>query len=322
MVSVIIPVYNGEKYISKCLDSLFASSANLSCLEVIAVNDGSKDSSSEILHEYEKKYSCIKVLDCENAGAAVARQRGFALATGEFVAFLDIDDYVESDMYARLEEKATASGADIVFCDFVEERPNSSNVMTNKLSDGITPPLTGIQALSELQKRRAIYPYPWNKIYRRELFANVKFPEGSFVGEDFNMLLQLFELTDKIEYLPFVGYHYMITENSVSRSGFTPKTVLAYEHYKKDFDFVCERHPELEREITNYLIIEYMAMIIAMGRNNNYDKPLIKEIKKFVRGGFFGFIFADYVQLKMKCSATALLISSKLLNFIYKRISK
>ncbi len=322
MVSVIIPVYNGEQYIKRCLDSIFAARTDVGNIEVIVINDGSKDNSLQILNDYAREYSKLRVIDQENTGAARARQKGIKEAKGDFIAFLDIDDWVESSMYERLEQKALESGADIVFCDYAEEYASSQNVVKNKFSSEQTFPLTGKDALLYLHQRQAIFPYPWNKIYRTELIRTVEFPEGTFVGEDYNMLLQLFEQTDRIDYLDLVGYHYAIVEDSVSRRGFTDITVRSYVHFKEDYDMMCTKHPDMKREVVNYLIIEYMAMIIAMGRNKKFDKAMIKEIKRFVRKGFFGFFSAGYVSFKMKGSAAALLISYRLLIFMYRLISK
>ncbi len=322
MVSVIIPVYNGEQYIKRCLDSIFATGSEVGDIEVIVINDGSKDSSLQILNDYAREQDKLRVIDQENTGAARARQKGIRAAKGDFIAFLDIDDWVEPNMYEKLEQKALQSEADIVFCDYAEEYASSQNVVKNQFSREQTFPLTGKDALLYLHQRQAIFPYPWNKIYRTELIRTVEFPEGTFVGEDYNMLLQLFEQTDRIDYLDLVGYHYAIVENSVSRRGFTDITVRSYVHFKEDYDMMCAKHPDMKREVVNYLIIEYMAMIIAMGRNKTFDKAMIKEIKSFVRKGFWGFFSADYVSLKMKGSALALLISYRLLIGMYRLISK
>lgn len=318
MVSVIIPVYNGEKYISHCLDTLFS----LGCegMEVIAVNDGSRDGSSALLHEYAEKYSALKVIDQENSGAARARRKGIEAATGDFIGFLDIDDCAEPDMYKKMWEKAIQTDADIVFCDYVTEYPSSSRIVKNRFDKGQTFPLRGVEAMRYMQRRQAIFSFPWNKIYRAELLRSVEFPEGNFVGEDYNMLLQLFEKTDKIEYLDFIGYHYAMTDNSASRSGYSESTLRAYRHYQEDYEMVCRLHPDMKRDVTNYLIIEYMACIIAMGRNKTYNRDMIRQIKRFVRKGLWGFLTAGYVSLTMKGSAVALLLSYRLLIFVYRLI--
>ncbi len=320
MVSVIIPIYNGEQYIKKCLDSLQLEKHT--ALEVIAVNDGSKDRSSALLHEYAEKHPNLKVIDKENAGAAQARHDGVRAASGDYVAFLDVDDYVTPDLYDTLERAATVADADILVFDYIEEYPSRSKPVKNCFDREQTFPLQGKDALRYLHRRTAIFPFPWNKLYRTSLLHSVQFPEGNFVGEDYNMLLQLFGKTDKIFYEAVAGYYYVLTESSVSRRGYSAATMLAYEHFKEDYAFMRENYPALKREVTNYIITEYMAMIISMGRNDTYDKQMIKEIKRFVRRGLFGFLGANYVPVKMKGSALALCMSYRLLIFMYRRLSK
>lgn len=318
MISIIIPVYNGEKYIARCLDSLLV--GDTSRLEVIAVNDGSRDSSSQMLHGYAEKYPCLKVIDKENGGAATARRTGLAEAHGKYIAFLDIDDFVDPNMYKAMLSKAEESGADIVFCNYIEEYPTRSNTVKNVFREGQTFPLCGDDAIRYLHSRRAIFPFPWNKIYRAELLSKVKFPEGNFVGEDYNMLLQLFGMTDKVEYVDIDGYHYVLTENSASRTGYSDATLRAYNHFKEDYEYVCSRYPDMKNDVASYLVTEYMACVIAMGRNKKYNKDMIREIKKFVRKDLSSYIKSADVPFVMKGSALTLCVSYRLLVLIYKII--
>ena len=116
-VSVIVPVYNVEKYIQKCLNSLVKQT--LEDIEIIIINDGSKDNSFYIIKEFEKKYeNKIKYFEKENGGSADARNQGILHATGDYIAFLDPDDYVELDIYEKMYNKAIEENSDIVECNF------------------------------------------------------------------------------------------------------------------------------------------------------------------------------------------------------------
>lgn len=318
MVSVIIPVYNGEKYIGRCLDGML--NGDPSRLEIIAVNDGSRDNSLEILREYEKKLSFLQVLDKENGGAASARKAGLSLARGEYVAFLDVDDESSPEMYYALEEKAIKGGADIVFCDYTEVSENGSKRVGNIFSENESFPISGERATYLLHTRKAVFPFPWNKIYRRELMDKIEYPEGNFVGEDYYMLLRLFEIAERVEYADASDYRYELTENSASRKGFGEWTRLAYSHFKENREYVRSRYPYMSKEVDNYVTTEYMACIIAMGRNRTYDRKMIKEIKHFVRGNLLNYISAGYVPAVMKGSAAVLSVSSRLLILAYKII--
>ena len=316
MLSVIIPVYNGEKYIARCLDSLLPYASEK--LEVIAVNDGSRDSSLSMLESYAEKYNAFRVINKENGGAASARQRGLAEASGKYVAFLDIDDYVDPQLYAVLLDKAEQTDADIVFCDYTEVSDKKSSKIKNAFADDERFPLSGERAIEYLQTRQAIFPFPWNKIYKASLMSAIDFPEGNFVGEDYYMLLQLFGIADRVEYAETAGYFYVLTENSASRAGYSEATKRAYEHFKYDHDYVCRLYPHMRKAVANYVITEYMACVIAMGRNKTYNKTMIKEIKAFIRKNLFGYLGASYVPLTMKGSALALTLSYRALILAYK----
>jgi hypothetical protein len=118
------------------------------------------------------------------------------------------------------------------------------------------------------------------------------------------------------------GYFYVLTESSVSRGGFGPGSLRTYRHFKEDFAWITENHPEQKKLATHYLMTEYMAIVIAMGRNKTYDKALIREIKAFTRKGLFGYVGASYVPLTMKASALALTLSYRLLITMYRLVKK
>ena len=122
LISVIIPIYNTQKYLKKCIDSVESQSYNN--IEIILVNDGSTDSSEKIIRPYLQKYENIKYYKKENGGLSDARNYGMPYATGEYIAFLDSDDYVESTMYEEMYEGAKKENADMVECDFIWEYPD------------------------------------------------------------------------------------------------------------------------------------------------------------------------------------------------------
>ncbi len=318
MISVVIPVYNGEAYIKQCLDSLLSEENGE--LEVIAVNDGSRDRSSEILHQYAESHPRLRVIDKENGGASQARKTGVDLARGEYVGFVDVDDYVAPDWYRQMEEKAKTTGADIVVCNYTEVYPNRQQTVKNRFAKDQTFPLKPEETMSYLHRRQAYFPFPWNKIYRTDLLRTVNFPTENFVGEDYNMHLQLLHGGAKVEFLDVEGYFYVLTESSVSRSGFGPGSVRTYRHFCEDYEWICQNCPEQKKQATHYLMTEYMAIVIAMGRNKTYDKAMIREIKRFTRKGLFGFLGASYVPLTMKASALALTLSYRLLIAMYRLV--
>lgn len=164
-ISVIVPIYNMEKYLEKCLDSLV--NQTLKNIEIIAINDGSKDNSINILKKYEKQYKNIKVYDNENQGISKTRNFGIEKATGKYISFIDSDDYVDEKMFEIMYQKAEKDDLDIVVCDYYNYYENSGKLEKFKIADFQN---TTINENKELIFQ--INPSPWNKIYRRELFIN------------------------------------------------------------------------------------------------------------------------------------------------------
>lgn len=202
-VSISVPVYNVEKYLSKCLDCII--NQTIKDIEIIVVDDGSKDSSSDICDLYAAKDSRIKVIHKENGGLASARQAALEVATGEYFCACDADDWVELDMYEQLYQKAEETNADIVMCDYWSEYDNGKktthkNIYNLKERNDI---------LDDLLNGR--FPcMVWNKIYKRELFEkyNISWKPGINLGEDYLLMLKIFQHPIRLSYLPKMFYHY------------------------------------------------------------------------------------------------------------------
>ena len=165
-VSIIVPVYNVEKYLEKCLDSLVMQT--LKDTEIIVVNDGSTDSSSEIIKKYEEKYENIKSYSKKNGGLSDARNYGLKYVTGEYVAFLDSDDYVDKTLYEKMYNKAIEEKADYVECDYIWEFPDESRIDT------------GIRYKNKFEMFTYARVVAWNKLIKTEIILEneeVRFPD-------------------------------------------------------------------------------------------------------------------------------------------------
>ena len=174
-VSIVLPVYNVEKYLRQCLDSIFVQT--LDEIEVVAVNDGSTDGSLAVLEEYEKKYSGkMHVYTTENHGVSHARNYGVERAVGEYVMFVDSDDFIREDMCEILYEKAVTDGNDLVCCG----RYNIySDVDLQDSSKALEVPLEqNFQLKDRKFELTKISPFPWDKLFKREIFDKYKFVEN------------------------------------------------------------------------------------------------------------------------------------------------
>ncbi|MBQ9246368.1 glycosyltransferase [bacterium] len=212
-ISVIIPVYNSEKYIAQCLDSILNQS--LKDMEIICVNDGSTDASLDILNEYALKDKRIKVISQTNTGngAGSARNRGIENAKGEYISFIDSDDYIEKDYLQKMYETAKEYDADVACSGVKKERGNEQKIQLKfneiRVSDNPNDNLKVSKSLP--------YPYPWNKIYKREFIVSygIKYVENIYF-EDLIFTPFVITKAEKLISVPDVFYHYVERKNSVA----------------------------------------------------------------------------------------------------------
>ena len=205
-VSVIVPVYNVEKYVEKCLKSLV--NQTMQEIEIIVVDDGSKDGSKSIVDNYIKKYpDKIKYLYKENGGLSSARNFAIPYANGEYIAFLDSDDYAEPTMYEEMYNLAKKEDADMVECDFIWEYPNKQKYDYGVVYNG---------KKEAIEKARVV---AWNKLIKREIIESekIEFPFG-LRYEDVEFFYKLVPSLNKIAFLKKYFIHYVQRENSIANT--------------------------------------------------------------------------------------------------------
>lgn len=213
-ISVIVPVYNAESYLSRCVDSLLIQTYQ--DFEIILVNDGSTDSSGAICDEYAQKDDRIRVIHQSNSGVAAARQQGIDAAQGEYSIHADPDDWMEHTALEELYLKAMESNADITICDFMVDYSDKSDYV----SQGIDK--CDAKGCLYLLMYGIIHGSLWNKLIRTQLYKehNIRFIEGINHCEDYLICVQLFLHNVKIAYLPKALYHYdqICNNNSITRT--------------------------------------------------------------------------------------------------------
>lgn len=211
-VSIIVPVYNMEKYLKQCMDSLV--NQTLKDIEVIVINDGSKDKSLDILKKYKKKYpNIVKIIDQENGGISVARNNGISVATGKYIGFVDSDDYIKLDMFEKLYNEIEKTKSDIVVCDFEEYHMKDETFKYIYVTDKIIFD----NFYEDTSIINTIDYAPWNKLYKRELFDDIKFIKNTKY-EDLNAILKIFLISKKISTVKESLYLYRINEDGETKT--------------------------------------------------------------------------------------------------------
>lgn len=217
-ISVIVPVYNGEKYLRQCLDSIVTQTHRH--LEIILVNDGSTDSSGGICGEYAARDDRIRVLHQENRGQSAARNTGLDTMTGEYVSFVDADDFIAPEMLEKL-LTAMETGADVSLCNIRRVSEDGSPEGVCPIGDGRLPRQEFLRKL--LAEQAWFYVSPVNKLYRKRIFEKLRFPEG-FIYEDEAIIYPVAARCETIVTLSEALYYYRRVPDSTMGQGFRIQT--------------------------------------------------------------------------------------------------
>ena len=275
-VSVIVPVYNAEDYIEKCLDSLINQS--LKDIEIIVVDDGSTDDTYKVVSKYKEK---IKLIKQKNGGVASARNKGLSVAEGEYIAFVDSDDWVELDMFSKLYNKAFENDYDAVECNF-------KYVDDNEEWHGVIDVDTDVVSIDDKKKYFIkMFPVIWNKIYKRDKIKNIKFKDGVW-AEDVEFLYRVIPNIDTIGKINEELYYYYQREKSESR--LFDKRVYNYidnfngiiDYYKKNKIYDLYKN-ELEYCYVRYIYATFIKRAASFKDKDDYRiavETAIKNVKE------------------------------------------
>ena len=272
-VSVIVPVYNVEKYIDKCLSSLVKQT--LKDIEIIVVNDGSPDNSQEIIDKYVKKYPLkVKSYKKKNGGLSDARNYGLKKAGGEYIAFVDSDDYVDVTMFKKMYDKAISNDFDLVVCDLdcVDEKYD----FINNIDSNISYDIYGDDIKSVMLN---LYPVAWNKIYKRELFDNdITFKKNVWF-EDVEFIYRLLPYVKSIGVIKEYLNHYVQRNGAITKT-FDERLYHYIDNWNGIVKFYKDRNfYDIYKRELEYCYVRYLLATFVKQATNYSDK---KEYKKAV----------------------------------------
>lgn len=210
LISVVVPVYNVKRYLKRCIDSI--EKQTYKNIEVILVDDGSNDGSEIMCDEFEKKYENIKVVHKENGGLSSARNEGIKIATGKYIGFVDSDDFIDEKMYECLYNNLIETESDISVCK-PYQYSQEDEICESKEEEKIIT-YEGIEILRNMYRDYFTIVVSWNKLYKKELFDEVKYPEGKII-EDAAVIHYLLNKSSKIVISNLELYFYYQREDSI-----------------------------------------------------------------------------------------------------------
>lgn len=280
-ISIIVPIYNAEKYLKKCIKSLI--SQTYRNLEIILVNDGSIDGSLDICKDYSTIDSRILVIDKINGGVSSARNKGLEIATGDFIGFVDSDDYIDKRMYEKLLLAIKENSADIAECGYCTTDANYNVVkkypLDNSVVEGSYQCSLDYLALSNTTN------FNVNKLYRRTILKDIRYPDFKY-SEDFWVNVRAFYKCKKKVTISGCYYYYFKNGNSACNRPFTKEKLDAINAGKDVFEFYKQEVEELCPYVALY-ISEHVVRLFRELKASTftekmlYKNMLIAEFKKY-----------------------------------------
>ena len=291
-ISVILPVYNAEKYIRTTLESLFAQTYPE--LEIIAADDGSTDSTPEILKELATRDKRLKLLTINNGGAASARNAALALATGDYVGFIDSDDIAMPQLYERLASALEKSGADMVQCGFLIEDGDKREVVY-AYTGVIDNPANKKTALM------MIAPAVWCKLYRKEIIGDTRFDTLYRIGEDMLFNLEIVAKSKRIAMIRDPLYRYIQREGSICSSPTDRDSLLSYRKMTETALTKFKENPKLKRLIRSLRLLDGGGVASKTVRfSPEGGAELFREVVRETGRSLFFILFSAYLPAREK----------------------
>ena len=274
MISVIVPVYNVENYLTQCIDSIIGQS--YIDLEIILIDDGSTDSSGKICDEYALKDKRIKVIHQNNQGPSVARNRGLEEAEGDWISFIDSDDWIDREMYQKMMESLDKYKADIVLCKHVEVSEQNHIAKIDAGSIHFFEGYELIKAYIQKNKNYLITTSVWDRLYKRELIIDLRFPE-SMMSEEICFSIQVFCNSKKAIYLDEQLYNYRVNRaGSITSSNYTVKRI-------EDEIFLTEQAIRYLKERGLRELAKELYVNLYLDLSSIYIHSSDKEVRSYIR---------------------------------------
>lgn len=276
LITIIIPIYNVEKYLRECIESVL--NQTYKNLEIILIDDGSKDNSAKICDEYEEKEKRIKVIHKENGGVSSARNKGLEIATGDYITFIDGDDYIDKDYIEKLLKNLKEKNVECVLCGFNRIYDKSAEIITkgeNKL-------ISKKEFLDSILNVQGGAGMACAKLWKKETIINLRFNEKIKIAEDSLFGIQAVKNVNNVYILNEALYNYRFNKNSAVRK------------YNKDFANIClesmkaakkyiekeyANEKEVKEKFNNYIAYHILLITVNYCFNNENALNWIKQIK-------------------------------------------
>lgn len=316
-ISIIVPIYNTENYLKRCIDSILNQS--FTDFELILVNDGSIDNSGIIIDEYKSKDKRIKVIHKENGGQGSARNMGLDIAKGNYIGFVDSDDWIHRDMYKYMHKYIKNMNVDIVQVghNIVKEYEEDVRYNLDKIKVKVINDI--IYNFADCNWFEILpFIFPVNKLYKKKIWKHIRFPEGKF-AEDLRVIYRIYSNVYSINVINFKFYNYYMSPNSSTRSPFNIKKLEDVEAWEEVLYFYKENYPNIKTTNLSAIYCRRLRTYYFSINDNPKFKFEQNELYKKFRKNFISCIKTKKLNWREKSVDILFFISPKLCKYIFYR---
>ncbi len=315
MISVIVPVYNVEKYLDKCIESIV--NQTYRDLEIILVDDGSPDNCPAICDEWAKRDTRIKVIHKENGGLSSARNAGLDIATGEHITFVDSDDYLYKQSFEKMIKSLKIFDADISMCSSVSIDKNKKELSRNILDKNAV--FLGEEIVEKFVI--SLNTSVWNKMFKSDCIGECRFPVGKIHGEDLVFITQIIGHKTVLVTTDYIGYCYRKNPNSITTSKFSAKRFDEVECKDIAYNNLISVFPKYGKQALAWRFharLNLLRVLYSIGQNDFVEKE--SEYKHWLKENFTNVY--PYISKKTKAKYFALLYFKKIYCLIYRYLRR
>ena len=317
LISIVVPIYNVEKYLPKCIESIL--NQTYKNFELILVDDGAKDNCGKICDEYAQKDNRIIVIHKENGGLSSARNAGIDIAKGEYIGFVDSDDWIQSEMYEKLVYLIENYNADIAQCEFINAPYEDIKIQPE---EEVIKTFTNIEGLNNLYNDMYVSTVvAWNKLYKTSLFKEIRYPNGK-IHEDEGTTYKLIFNAKKIVYTNQKYYYYRQTPNSITNAAFNKKRLNILDVFDEKIEYMSKiNNADLYAKTLKWYFFKVINLYFECHKHLTDDKETIDIIERRAKEAYSMYLGAKEKEAKWVVLFTIFKASPNLYKFIIDKIN-
>lgn len=324
LVTLIVAIYNTEPYLKRCIESIIQQSYRQ--MQVLLINDGSPDHTPQMCQHYADKYEYIEYVQKENGGVSSVRNLGLSMAKGDYICFIDSDDYLDKDYLKELVAVMVTKNPDLVVCGHYRELASGKKKRMCCKTNGRMP---YEQAMCSMYYDNAFAAYPWNKLYKREVIEEyqLSYDLELRMTQDLVFVTEYMLHCKNVEYVAKPLYCYCYNENSVCRDTkntgvFDRKKLITLKAHERTEELIRNCTKKVKQAFYGRLVCTYMRLMVNLCYSNTYDKELVNKSKKLIRKHLWTFLTRPAYRIFDRACGILIAISPRLFWIVFRFLYK